>query len=132
MILSHHERLDGSGYPLRQKKHAAECKMIQICDCFDCAISGMKNKKFNIFEAFDLISDPKKYDRQMAELLKKKVGMFPTGTFVKLNNDKTAVVISQTENPLAPIVLYTDQFDENVPIEENLNYQKKLKIKQLL
>ena len=35
MVLFHHERLDGSGFPMRRRDFAMECRIIQACDAFD-------------------------------------------------------------------------------------------------
>lgn len=128
MILSHHEKLDGSGYPLKQKNRQEECRMIQICDAFDCAVSGMECRKKPIFQAFEVISDKKKYENHMEEILKRKIGIYPVGTVVKMESGKTAVVISQTENSQAPVILYTGKMDENHMITEDLNRTKSSKI----
>lgn len=132
MILSHHEKMDGSGYPLKQINNQAECRMIQICDTFDCEISGMECMRKSIQEAFQTISDGMKYEIRMAETLKKKIGMYPVGTFVKMENGKTAVVISQTENARAPIVLYTEESEKKKLVTENLNQKNAAKIKNVL
>lgn len=41
IILSHHERSDGSGYPLKQKKLDQEIWIVAVCDAMDSLISGM-------------------------------------------------------------------------------------------
>ncbi len=128
MVLSHHERMDGSGYPLRQRNSQKECHMIQICDAFDCAISGMECPKKSIFQAFDLISDKEKFENRMEKILEKKVGIYPAGTYVKTENGKNAVVISQTENSHAPIILYVNEKDKNKIKTENLNRREAPKI----
>lgn len=45
MVLSHHETLDGSGYPLKQKNTEVECRIIQVCDSVDRIISGIEGRK---------------------------------------------------------------------------------------
>lgn len=128
MILSHHEKLDGSGYPLKQKNRQEECLMIQICDAFDCAVSGMECRKKPIFQAFEIISDEKKYENHMEKILKQKIGIYPVGTVVKMEDGKIAVVVSQTENSQAPVILYTGEMSENHMITENLNRKEAPKI----
>lgn len=73
MILFHHERLDGSGYPLKQKCIEPECRMIQICDAFDSGISGIGCQKKSMEKVFEEISDIDKFDCNMAVVLKKKI-----------------------------------------------------------
>ena len=75
-----------------------------------------------------MIVDSEKYVRNMALLLKEKIGIFPTGSLVRLNNQKDAIVISQTENPSAPIVLYNMEFDEGEPVPRNLIFLKNILI----
>ena len=132
MVLSHHERLDGSGYPLKQKSSQKECRMIQICDAFDCAISGVECQKKTIFQAFDLISNKEKYEGRMEQILEKKIGIYPAGTYVRTENGRNAVVISQTENAHAPVILYTNEMDSSNVITENLNREKAPKITAIL
>lgn len=121
MILLHHEKLDGSGYPLKQRASQEECRMIQICDAFDCTVSGMECMKKTLLQAFEIISDCKAYDFHMREILVQKIGYYPVGTFVKTENQKLAVVISQTENAKAPIILYMNGIDNSHIVTENLN-----------
>ena len=128
MVLSHHERLDGSGYPLKQKNKEKECRMIQICDAFDCAVSGMETSQKTIFQAFDLISNKNKFENRMEKILEKKIGIYPAGTVVKTEEGNNAVVISQTENAQAPVILYTGGMQENHFVTENLNREKAPKI----
>jgi HD-GYP domain-containing protein (c-di-GMP phosphodiesterase class II) len=132
MVLSHHERLDGSGYPLRQKNNQKECRMIQICDAFDCAVSGMESSKKTIIQAFDLISDKEKFESRMEKILERKIGFYPAGTVVKTEEGKKAVVISQTENAQAPVILYTGGMKENHFVTENLNRKKAPKITNII
>lgn len=41
IILSHHERADGSGYPLKQRNLDKEIWIVAICDAIDSLVSGM-------------------------------------------------------------------------------------------
>ncbi len=128
MVLSHHERLDGSGYPLKQKSSQKECRMIQICDAFDCAVSGIESSRTSVYQAFEIISDHEKFENRMEKILKKKIGIYPAGTFVRTENGKNAVVISQTENSQAPVVLYTGELEQSKIVTENLNRREAPKI----
>ncbi len=102
--------------------------MIQICDAFDCAVSGMETSQKTIFQAFDLISNKNKFENRMEKILEKKIGIYPAGTVVKTEEGKKAVVISQTENAQAPVILYTGGMQENHFVTENLNREKAPKI----
>lgn len=41
MVLFHHERLNGSGFPLHQKKFEAACRIIQVVDYFAAHAAGI-------------------------------------------------------------------------------------------
>lgn len=41
MVLSHHEKLDGSGFPLKQKNKEEECRIIQIVDAYFSKCGGI-------------------------------------------------------------------------------------------
>lgn len=105
MILSHHEKIDGSGYPLKQKNEEKECRIIQICDTMDSIICGMEQQKGSLSEALDEIGNSQKYDAKMAELLKSKIARYPVGTQLQLESGKCVAVIAQTENPFQPKII---------------------------
>lgn len=48
MILSHHERLDGSGYPLKQSQQSLGCRILQACSYLVSAVMGFEMKKQDI------------------------------------------------------------------------------------
>lgn len=70
MILSHHEKLDGTGFPMRQKNREIECRMIQICDAFDRYISGSECVRMNVFDAKKNLEDGagNAYDAKLVSL----------------------------------------------------------------
>ena len=71
MVLSHHEALDGSGYPLKQKNKEIECKIIQICDSFDRIISGIECNQGNIEDAINelILYKDIKYDGKIVDIV---------------------------------------------------------------
>ena len=109
MVLFHHERIDGSGYPLKQKNSEPECRIIQICDTMDGILCGIERKAGGLSEALEEIADEKKYDAKMAGILRNKIAKYPVGTQLQLENGKIAVVIAQTENPFQPQIAETEQ-----------------------
>ena len=54
-VLVHHERRDGSGFPLKQKTRDTECGILQACDAFDCFISGMECRRMSIQQALEYL-----------------------------------------------------------------------------
>lgn len=126
MILSHHENMEGTGFPMKQKYKETECRIIQACDAFDCYISGMECKRMSVQKALDIIigNAGKKYDKVVVDNLVSTVAKYPVGTTVKTNVEERGVVISQTVDPENPIImiLNTDECSErNLMLEENIS-----------
>ena len=126
MILSHHENMEGTGFPMKQKYKETECRIIQACDAFDCYISGMECKRMSVQEALDIIigNAGKKYDKAVVDNLVSTVAKYPVETTVKTNVEERGVVISQTVDPENPIImiLNTDECSErNLMLEENIS-----------
>lgn len=126
MILSHHENMEGTGFPMKQKYKETECRIIQACDAFDCYISGMECKRMSVQKALDIIigNAGKKYDKAVVDNLVSTVAKYPVGTTVKTNVEERGVVISQTVDPENPIImiLNTDECSErNLMLEENIS-----------
>lgn len=123
MILSHHEKMNGSGFPLKQKNQGIECKIIQLCDSFDCLISGMECARYpveRVMNYFVSVADIK-YDKELVEMLFSIIAKYPVGTEVELSDGSFGVVTCQTKNVDCPIVM----IDENqfYNLEENTKIQ---------
>ncbi len=71
MVLFHHERQDGSGFPMRRKNYETECKIIQTCDFLDCKISGMECKRSSVQEALKYMEEEagNKFDPEIMDVL---------------------------------------------------------------
>lgn len=110
IMSEHHERLDGKGYPngLKGAEISQYGRMIAICDTYDaivadrCYKAGMPSKR-----ALQILlkESPNQFDRELVQKFIQCVGIYPTGSLVKLDNEQIAMVVEQTENqPLKPIV----------------------------
>ncbi len=108
MVLSHHERKDGSGYPLKQRKQNLECEIIQLCDFFDCMISGFEEKIISVDKAMERLAfeSDKKFNKELFHILCSIISKYPVGTKVKLSNKKYGVVVSQTNHRDKPVIHY--------------------------
>ncbi len=136
MVLSHHEKQDGTGFPMRQKNKEIECKIIQAVDTFDCYISGMEHKRTYVREAIEKIVDEAGtgYEQKIIEQLVSMIARYPVGTTVKINEEEKGVVISQTNDPESPIIMIIHANDEN-EIEDkkyNLMLEKNISILQVV
>ena len=107
MILCHHERIDGSGYPLHATEISVETKIINVCDTFDEFICGIGRRKMKIHEAVEYMKANANliYDKKIVETLLRFVAVYPSGTKVKTNEGDICVVIKQNKNfPERPIL----------------------------
>ena len=132
MVLFHHERLDGSGFPMRRRNIDIECRIIQVCDEFDCCITGMECLRMSLQESLEKIKSDTfhKFDQKVVDSLIKKIAHYPVGTIVKMDNHKKGVVISQTHDPEYPIIL--SETSEHKPKKYNLMLQKDVSILQIV
>ena len=134
MVLSHHERKDGSGFPLKQKTKEIECSILQVCDAFDCMISGMECKRNSVQETLEYLFEVSDvlFEKRIVKMLMKLVARYPVGTKVKLNTGENGIVISQTEDSAHPIIAILDENENICDIQYNLCKNKKITILQVL
>ena len=87
VILHHHERLDGSGYPMKIKELTMESKIVAVCDTFDEMICGIACQKKSVPEAVNYLLENKGilFDSEIVDLF--------TG-FIELADRKETLRIS--------------------------------------
>ncbi len=109
IIQQHHERPDGNGYPdkISQEDILEEAMIIGLADRYSAMLSGRLHRKgMNTEEVIKVLgkSRNKDCDEKLTMLLIGTLGVYPPGSFVKLKNGETAIVIRRTTNPKLPIV----------------------------
>lgn len=109
IILFHHERLDGSGYPVRLSgdRIKPEVRVVSICDEFDNLIYGTLAKKMKVYEAIEYITGygNSKFDAELINHFISCVAAYPVGTLVRTNTDETCIVIRQNnQSPTRPVL----------------------------
>ena len=130
-ILLHHEREDGSGYPLgiTGDKIPDFAKVIAIADVFEAINSNRcyRNKKAP-FEAIQIIKEESfgKLDYNYCNIFLEHIVNYYIGREVKLNNNKIAKIVQMNINELdRPFVFLENEF---LDLKEN----KDLIIKQFI
>ena len=96
-VAQHHERIDGSGYPLQYKgdKISEGAKILAICDRYCSMVTGRTYR--NALHGKDalgvFLSEEKElYDKSIVVMLISEISIYPPGSFVQLINGETAVV----------------------------------------
>lgn len=114
--LHHHERMDGSGYPLRLKSGQIHefAKIIMVCDVFDAMISDRPYKKGIcplLAADYLLWSSGKLFDGEVCYIFVKKLAEYFIGKNVRLSNGNEGKIVYIDENyPTRPIVQCGNQF----------------------
>lgn len=116
-VLMHHERCDGSGYPLGLKGNSIHTfgKILAIADVFDAINSNRiyRNKK-KPFEALSIIKEESikgKLDYSLCETFLKGLSNFYIGQDVLLNNGNQARILQMdTANISSPLLMVNDDF----------------------
>ena len=107
MMVNHHERLDGSGYPrgLDESKLSKLAKMTAIVDVYD-AMTGDRSYQKGISPMAamrHLLSNKDKFDQELVQQFIKYTGVYPVGSLVELSNEKLAIVTEgNRKEPLKP------------------------------
>lgn len=125
LIKSHHERLDGSGYPegLTGGFLSEEIRLLAVVDTYSALTLQRPYRKnpFSSIKAIELLlSKENKYDLKYVISLMELIKIYPKDCVVKLSNGKRARIKSVNENqPYFPIL---EELDTAKVYELPLNF----------
>lgn len=108
-VLHHHEKLDGSGYPgaMRGEAIPLTVRIIALADTYSAMVTP------RVYRAQILARDALRdiflkrggeMDAELAQVFIKELGVFPPGTYVRLQNGEVGIVSRRGENAMKPIV----------------------------
>lgn len=114
IILGHHERLDGSGYPfgVSGNKIKKANRIVAVCDTFDRMVYGVSGKKYKVYEAIDYIVSKADvlFDLSVVDIFLEMVAVYPNGAIVTTNRGDRAIVVRQNQKcPTRPVIRKIDQ-----------------------
>jgi putative nucleotidyltransferase with HDIG domain len=118
VILEHHEKYDGTGYPnkLGNDKIHPMAKIINICDIFDALTSERPYRpKFDKYESIEMLMSSGDYyaNPDAIQALIQSISIYPYGQWVKLSTGEIGVVGEQEEgnriNFRPKVVIYFDK-----------------------
>jgi putative nucleotidyltransferase with HDIG domain len=123
VCLHHHEKIDGSGYPHKLDGEAISrvARMGAICDVYDAITSDRPYKRgWEPAEAIRRMAEWQEghFDRGIFHAFVKLIGIYPTGTLVRLASDRLAVVLTQSGgSSLTPTVRLICTLPEGEPLD---------------
>ena len=122
----HHERVDGMGYPDKLSGEALTlfARMGAVCDVYDAITSNRSYKKgWEPAESIRKMAEWKNghFDEVVFHAFVKTVGIYPTGTLLKLKSGRLGVVTDQSKKSLVkPIVKVFFSTRSNVHILQEI------------
>ncbi len=134
MVATHHERLNGKGYPQKLKGETIPVggRIAAIIDCYDAMTSERPYKK--PASAHDAIRELYKwrgtdFQEELVEQFIQCLGIYPTSTLVELSSGQVAIVLSQNRvrrlSPKLLLILNADKVPyENPHILDLMKYEE--------
>ena len=125
VCLHHHERIDGEGYPhrLAGAEFTTIARMGAVCDVYDAITSDRPYKAgWDPAESIAFMARCQgHFDPAVFAALVKTLGIYPTGSLVRLVSGKLAVVVEQNPHALTlPTVKVFFSTKANLPIPVEL------------
>lgn len=127
IVLNHHERLDGSGYPrgIRAGSIDKYSKIVMIADVYDAMTSDRVHRKaYSPNEALEFIMGASGlFDHKSTTAFTRNIIPYPIGEYIALSNGDTGLVIDNNKNlPLRPVVRVL----EGLHINQMVDLSKKM------
>lgn len=145
IVLQHHERYDGNGYPnqIKNEKIHPMAKIISICDIFDALTNDRPyRQKFEKYESIEylLSAGENVYSPEIVQGLINSISIYPFGKWVKLSTGEFGVIASQEEEnslnyrPLVMVYIdkYGNELTESRLVDLSMRGNSEISIEKLL
>ncbi len=132
VVLCHHEREDGSGYPLGKGEEIHRgVKIVAACDVFHALLSDRPYRAgMNMGEVIS-IARREKLNGEVRAIIEDIIAFYPVGSVVLLNNGDVALVetnyCQDVRRPLVKVI-YNYNLHKKMNYRINLQEHKELKI----
>ena len=105
VVLHHHEKTDGSGYPkgLKDSEISLYAKMGAVCDVYDAITSNRPYKAgWDPAESLRKMAEWANghFDPVVFQAFVKSLGIYPIGSLIRLSSGRLGIVIDQTSKSL--------------------------------
>ena len=131
IAIGHHERYDGSGYPLQLKGESIhQCaRIVAVADVYDALTSNrVYRKKLKSHEVVEymILTGSQHFDKEILDTFLKYVALYPIGSGVVLNTNERAIVVkTNAESPIKPVVrIVFDKFDRKLKEPTELDLEQ--------
>jgi putative nucleotidyltransferase with HDIG domain len=139
IVVEHHERCDGSGYPRKVKAQDISplAQIVGIVDLYDKMVSRRGGRPAMIphdaVRQLFLVGERGQYPKPLVEAVIRSIGVYPVGSLVRLNTGEQAVVVGvNSEQRLKPRVKITggphgesypnpEQIDLSLPSQDKIS-----------
>lgn len=132
IVLNHHERKDGSGYPLGTDIVSRMAQIVGVCDEFDELICGVGKARVRVHEAINNIRNYGGiwFDSDIVDTFLQLIAVYPAGSKVKTNEGERGIVLRQNAHfPERPILRIThDRFGQVIQGEKVIDLIKNTKV----
>lgn len=122
IVRLHHEKRDGSGYPLglTEAEIPDFVRIVTICDMFDAMTSNRVYRKgMPAYKAIEILMTDSVYklDPIILSMFLKNICVYPPGSGVKLSDGRYGLVVEYNQfNPTRPLVRVFEDTESNLGV----------------
>jgi HD-GYP domain-containing protein (c-di-GMP phosphodiesterase class II) len=130
VAFSHHERLDGRGYPrgLDAPRIPYFAKIVAVVDAYDAINSDRPySKGKSSLEALRILFEASgsHFDEELVKIFVRRIGIYPPGEIVEMNNGEVGIIIACSPlSKLKPKVLLVLNEDKQLGPERVVDLQE--------
>jgi hypothetical protein len=103
-VAQHHETSDGTGYPLGLRDVAPLAQLLNRCDVYTAKLSPRRSREGLTADVAVRRMFAARPDDPITAALIKEFGLYPPGSFVRLEGGETAIVVRRGSNAHTPLV----------------------------